>query len=844
MWNRVPSGNLLGLLASIGVILMRWTLIATSLVILSAAGMVGCQDPAAQVEEHQAAGEAYLDEQKWAEAVLEFRNVVNLDPNHAEGHHGLAKAYAGQGDARKAFWELEDTVRIDPDNVDARLQHAQLLLYGEESELDRVVEAADHVLTLEPTRWEAFVLKARAYERLERQEEALELYRLAATASTEEAMPTLLYANALRANDQPEKAETQFRSFVERAPGFAAHAALAGFLATDSAREDEAEASYRKALEVAGETEIKAGYTLLVNFLIRKQRRDEAEIELLAAIDALPEDREILYSLAQFYSAQGRVTEADEAIERATATVPNDPEPFLLLSAYRGFHGDVDGALEAAEKAVAADPSSDLAKLRRSEVLLDKGFGLQRTGDDSAGALIARARASVDAVLAKDEGNPQALFVRAKMDLAAQKLPDAIRDLRRAIDNQPEFPQAHYVLASALYVKGDRLAARSEAVRALELNANMIEARQLLARLHSELGDHELAIDVGRQILEGRPDDTGTRVIVAQSLVRQGNLDAAILELEKVPVERRTPEAHYALGRTLQYAGRSEEARKHLDLAVAADPTHPEILRALLQADVGRGVIDESAARVASALEARPEDARLQLLSGEVAMLRQDAVAAEKAFKRTLELDPNSLRGYQQLASLYVLTGRSEEVVRTYEDALEKNPRSGPIHLNLALLYELRGRIQPAIERYSSAIEINPELAVAKNNLAYLLAEHDGDLDRALDLAQDAKRQLPQNPNTADTLGWVFYKKKEPGLAIVHLREAVNSFPPGDPSLPIVRLHLGLAYEADGRSPQALEQLRAASSETDSLIEERRVDPEVGWRSELVEALARLEASS
>ena len=804
----------------------------------------GCQDLAARMEEHQSAGEAYLEQSKWEEAILEFRNVVSLDPNHADSHYGLARAYLGQGDGKKAYWELEDVVRLDPDHVDARMQHAQFLLFGKEVEVERVLESADHVLAIEPDRWQALVLKARALDRLYRGEEAVAIYGQAAEVSTEDPTPTLLYANALRKIDRLEEAEALFRAYAERERGFRGRAALAGFLGSFPEREDEAEVAYREALDVTDESQLKAGYTLLVNFLIRAQRLDEAEHEILTAIERLPGDRELLYSLAQFYSAQGRVAEADAAIERATAAVPDDPEPFLLLSAYRGFHGDLDGALDAAEKALEADPGSEIARLRRAEVLLDKGFAMKREGDEEGGTLIARGRASVDAVLARDESHPQALFVKAKMSLATGDPKEAISALRRAIDGQPEFPQAHYVLASALYLTEDRRGARAEAVRALELNANLIEARRLLARLHSELGDHGLAIEAGRHVLESRGGDASTRVIVAQSLVRQGELDAAIAELERIPLEARTAQAHYALGRTLQYARRSDEAREHLARAGQEDPTHPEILKALVQIDVGDGKLADSVARLADALEARPEDARLHLLSGEVALLDGRPQDAEREFTRTLELDPNSLEGYQRLASLYVVTGRSEEVVATYEKALEENPRSGPIHLNLALLYEIRGRVDEAKERYESAIELNPELAVAKNNLAYLIAEHGGNLDHALDLAQDAKRQLPENPNTADTLGWVLYKKEVPGAAIVHLREAVNAFPPGDRNLPIVRFHLGLAYEADGQSGRAREQLQTASDENRALMQAGQLTTAPAWSSQLDEALARLEGRS
>ena len=45
-------------------------------------------------------------------------------------------------------------------------------------------------------------------------------------------------------------------------------------------------------------------------------------------------------------------------------------------------------------------------------------------------------------------------------------------------------------------------------------------------------------------------------------------------------------------------------------------------------------------------------------------------------------------------------------------------------------------------------------------------------LDVALGLAQTAKSQLANDPQVANTLGWVYYKKGLPGLAVPILRDS------------------------------------------------------------------------
>ncbi len=138
-------------------------------------------------------------------------------------------------------------------------------------------------------------------------------------------------------------------------------------------------------------------------------------------------------------------------------------------------------------------------------------------------------------------------------------------------------------------------------------------------------------------------------------------------------------------------------------------------------------------------------------------------------------------------------------------------------------------------------MKLDPNLAVAKNNLAYLLAEKGENLDRALDLAQEAREALPDNPNAADTLGWVLLKKDLPSAAVGYLREAERGMRTDDPNTGIVRHHLALALEADGKSEAAREVLARAISEIERIsIQGDKKRPEPAYTKDLRAMLDRL----
>jgi len=797
--------------------------------------LLACESQEARLAQHQERGDSFAKEGKWTEAELEYKTALSVDPNSAAAHYGLALTYLASKDPRRAYWELEETVRLDPNHVEARLRHGEFLLFGKKDELARAVESADAVLALEPKRWEALLMKARAQAALGQTEEAGAVYQAAVDSAPDQPLPLLLLANHLRASGKKTEAEAAFTKLTELHPAVGSWTALAAFLAGEQ-RDAEAEAAFRKAIEIAKPEERTAAWSALASFLIAKDRTDDAEAVLKSALADEPGNLELIYALARFYHGSGRTAEADGMIEEAARARPDDIAPLLLLSSYRGRIGDLKGALDAADRALVVAPDDPLAKLRRAEVLIDMGF---REKDEG---LIAQGKAVVDAVLAKEDGKPEGLFVLAKVELAKQRYDDAIAALRRAVDARPDWSQAHYLLGTALFFDGDTNGARSAIVRSIELDPNAVDGYKMLLRVHAKLGDHRLAVEAGERALARDPEDIATRIQVAQSLVQDRRFDEALGRLLAIPEEKRGAEGNFAIGRVYAFREEWDNARKFLGIALEAMPGSAEVLSALVQIDAREGKLADSFSRIRAARDANPNDAQLQILYGEIAAAARQADDAEAAFRKAIEIDPNGLGAYTNLASLFVLTGRIPEAIATYERAIEQSPKSGSLHLVLASLLEAGGRLEDAMGHYETAIEVDPELAIAKNNLAYLMAERGKDLDRALDLAQEAKAKLPDNPNAADTLGWVLYKKNVPAAAIGYLREAVGGLRPGDPSLPLVRHHLALAYEANEEPALALEALEQAVTELDELRTgpDGRERPEAPWAGDVRAHLRRL----
>ena len=90
------------------------------------------------------------------------------------------------------------------------------------------------------------------------------------------------------------------------------------------------------------------------------------------------------------------------------------------------------------------------------------------------------------------------------------------------------------------------------------------------------------------------------------------------------------------------------------------------------------------------------------------------------------------------------------------------------------MIFEKLERWDDARRVYERELQVDGDNALAKNNLAWLLAEHGGNIDLALKLAQQAKEKLYDNPQVTDTIGWVYYKKGIYKTARDYLKQSVE----------------------------------------------------------------------
>jgi Flp pilus assembly protein TadD len=199
---------------------------------------------------------------------------------------------------------------------------------------------------------------------------------------------------------------------------------------------------------------------------------------------------------------------------------------------------------------------------------------------------------------------------------------------------------------------------------------------------------------------------------------------------------------------------------------------------------------------------------------------------AIRNYNKAVEINPASTGSVIALADLYLASGNESEAVRLLQDARKRSPQDGRVALSAALALEKVQRWQEARTVYEQVLQLDQDNAIALNNLAWLLAEHEGNIDVALKLAQQAKQRQASNVQITNTIGWIYYKKNSYEMALQYLKESASK----KQDNPLYQYHLGMVYSKLGRVQEARQALQAAL----------RLDPNFSQARQAQRALADL----
>jgi tetratricopeptide (TPR) repeat protein len=255
---------------------------------------------------------------------------------------------------------------------------------------------------------------------------------------------------------------------------------------------------------------------------------------------------------------------------------------------------------------------------------------------------------------------------------------------------------------------------------------------------------------------------------------------------------------------------RFSEAESGYREALVRDPKSNDALRGLINSYIATKRMDDAVAAAKFQI-AKVQDSSgfYDLLGTVLFQYKKDFSGAKLALEKSVQLDRNNTDALLKLGQVEEAAGQTEEAIRTYQQGANDNPHEATFHIFLGQIFQSRHDWTSAERAYERALAIRQDDPVASCNLAYVTVQMGGDLDVALSLAQTARRKMPQSPDAADTLGWIYYQKRVYRSAVESLRAAQVLVQQGkSPDNPRFHYHLGMAYVKIGDASHAKEQLQ------------------------------------
>lgn len=508
----------------------------------------------------------------------------------------------------------------------------------------------------------------------------------------------------------------------------------------------------------------------------------------------------VLSALAAWYWAQTDLKQAETFFKAASEASPARSPRRMQYARFRIQNGDLVAGRQLLAEIIKAAPDCIPPQMVLAEIAAtEKKY-------DEASQIVA-------GVLQQEPDDFDALLFNAQLKLVQGQTEVAIQQLERVTRLYPQAVRAQYQLAQACLAENDPAKAATVLTQAINLEPNYLDAVLLLAQIRIRAGNADLVVVALEPVVRKYPQLVQARLLLADAyrmLDRTRDALAIYEPLEKALPDN--PQISLLIGAAYQQLGDTDRAREAFNRVLKIAPDNRAALEQLLNLDLAANNFSQALQRVDQELAKTPQDVVLHLFRAKVFLAQKKSDEAEAALLKAVEVKPEDLSAYLLLAQLYYETQQSQKALAKLDIALAKNPRDLSVLMLQAVIHNANKEYQVAADTYEKLLAVSPHCRPAINNLAYLYSVNLNRIDRAYELAQQARELMPFDPSTADTLGWVSFQRGAYPVAYGLLKESAAKLP-GDPE---VQYHFGMAcYQMSDEAAAQAAFAQALKSKTD-----------------------------
>lgn len=768
--------------------------------------VLGCASPEERFAEHVARAQGYIEQGRTDDALIELQSALKIDPDDADVNEKLAQLLKKRGSTQAAAFHFGEAYRLDPTRVGDTVEQATLLWRTAPRRAQEIIRAAK----------QRFPNDARVYRG--------EAVVLGALKNPDAALAAAKRAVKLAPKDK-ESWATLGAIYIQR---------------TREARRGGGKADpadYAAGVEAFDQLDaLSGGY---VGARVEKARllghsgdREKAVAAFRSAIDLAKQQKNsgaVVYAAQRFAGYAGKIDATDLEIEALRELVAASPKSVRQWDALSRAVGRRDGAkaAEAVYKELLEKQSKNAGAhyayatyLVRTGRPVDAIAHLDRTlGDGLDSPLlweqlallelaqhrVADARATIDEM--KDR-YPDHEFTRrseARLAIEEHRNADALKILNDFAGAKAT-ADTELLRAQAERNLGNLANAAAAAERAVALaSPGDVTALRLKATIHSEARDWEATLKtLDRITAAGHELAPLEQVLKARALYEMGDAERGHATLEKVLSRPASPPAAAVEFARREAAKNPAEARAHLTKALRLVPGNYDALAEITKLDLAQGHEALALKRLDHLVESQLAGPRVLLLRAQVLLRGGQLDRAEADALRAFEALPELPDAVDLLFTIYQAENKLDEARRSFEEADSVGVLHKGARVLLARLEMANGSLDKARALYEKVLAEDDGMVAAKLDLARLLSSEGKDLDRALELGEQAQRAQPDDPAIADTVGYVYYLKGRHEVALQQFRLALKLSGAAGIDPPAVHYHVGLALAALGRNAEAI----------------------------------------
>ncbi|SHL66244.1 Tetratricopeptide repeat-containing protein [Roseovarius marisflavi] len=802
----------------------------TFLALATAGTLSFCDNAEQRADKHFQSGLELLEKGDVDRALVEFRNVFQLNGQHREARLQYADAVRARGNIGEAYGQYLRLVEQYPDSLAGQRALAELAL--RENNWEEARRHGRAAAELDPD------------DRLVQAVNATVSYRdavVAKDATAERAAVTK--AQALVAEDPDLMIARQvIITDLMRAQNWTAALSAIDAALAESPDDQELYTIRLGVLNQLGETrEIRAQLeemitrfpedpsipATLVRWYISQGDVDAAEAFLKTRADQEPRDPDDIITYIRFLSEVRSLETAKVELDRIIASDPPERERLIALRAgFRFDLGERDAAIAEMEELIDAMEPSD----ERRSIMVMLARMLEVT-DNQVGA-----RALVEQVLEEDKNQVDAMKLRAGWLIESDRVDEAIVTLRAALGQAPNDAGAMSLMAHAHERAGNRDLMADMLSRAVDASRNAPEESLRYASHLISQGDLRTAETVLINALRLSPNHIAMLRGLGDIYVRDRDwprLTQVIETLRREDGANAQRVANDLTARQLAAQDREDELMGFLDTLAGEGASGMGAAALIVRTHLAQGNLDAALQYAREILDANPGDPEARFLVASVQVAGGDIEAAETTFRDLATENPQDQRFWLALYNIHALQEDVATARQALLDGLEANPDNLRLNWALAGVLEREGDIQGAIDIYERLYAADSNNLIIANNLASLLATGSEDAD-SLTRAHEIARRLRDRdvPAFQDTYGWIAFRRGDLDTALAALEPAAASLP-ADPT---VQYHLARTYVALKRDADALAQFR-------KVVEAAENGPELAFMDEVKGEIDRLSAS-